>query len=253
MRLGVNIDHIATLREVRKDVYPNLVDAAKTVFAHGGDGITIHLREDRRHIQDADVFSIRQAFPDKHLNLEMAAIEKIATIALKAKPNAVCIVPEKRQELTTEGGLDVVKNYKKVLKISQILQAANIEVSLFIAPDKLQIDAAAKIGVDYIELHTGTYAEYADSKRPHADKNRAGTELERLLNAADYAIKTGLKVNAGHGLTYENVSPIAARPDLFTELNIGHNIVAKAITVGLGVAVAEMKALLPAGSDKVLL
>lgn len=247
MRLGVNIDHIATLRQARRDVYPNLVEAATTVFAHGGDGITMHLREDRRHVQDADVFAVRRAFPDKHLNLEMAAVDKIAAIALQVKPNAVCIVPERRQELTTEGGLNVVKNYKKILKISQILQAANIEISLFIAPEKLQIDAAAKIGADYIELHTGAYGEYAEAKRPKYNAARAQTELERLLNAADYAIKSGLKVNAGHGLTYDNVKPIAARPDLFTELNIGHNIVARALSVGLGAAVAEMRALLPAG------
>lgn len=247
MRLGVNIDHIATLRQVRQDVYPDLLEAAKIVFDHGGDGITIHLREDRRHIQDQDVFAIRQNFPGKHLNLEMAAVDKIATIALKAKPNAVCIVPERRQEVTTEGGLDVVRNYKKILKISQLLQAANIEVSLFIAPDKLQIDAAAKIGADYIELHTGAYGELADGKRPQANASRAEAELQRLLEAAAYALSSGLKVNAGHGLTYKNVLTIAQHPELFTELNIGHNIVARAIMVGLGNAVAEMKALLPAG------
>jgi pyridoxine 5-phosphate synthase len=247
MRLGVNIDHVATLRQARKDVYPNLLEAARLVFDHGGDGITIHLREDRRHIQDADVFTIRQNFPDKHLNLEMAAVEKIAAIALQVKPNAVCLVPEKRQEITTEGGLDVVRHYKKILQICQGLQAANIEVSLFIAPDNKQIDAAAKIGADHIELHTGAYGEYSDTKRPQANSVRAEAELKRLLEAAQYALDAGLKVNAGHGLTYENVRPIAARPDLFTELNIGHNIVARALTVGLGAAVAEMKALLRAG------
>ena len=244
MRLGVNIDHIATLRQARKDVYPDLVEAGKIVFANGGQGITIHLREDRRHIQDADVFAIRSAFPDKHLNLEMAAVASIAKIAIQVKPNAVCIVPEKRQEVTTEGGLDVVKNYKQVLKISQLLQDHKIDVSLFIAPNHKQIDAAAKIGADYIELHTGTYAEYSDQKRPTYDKMKADAELQRLYTAAAYAIQSGLKVNAGHGLTYDNVQPIAAKTELFEELNIGHNIIARAITVGLGTAIAEMKALL---------
>ncbi len=244
MKLGVNIDHIATLRQARKDVYPDLVAAAKIAVEAGADGITIHLREDRRHIQDADVYAIRKALPQTHLNLEMAAVDEIAAIASDAKVNAVCLVPEKRAEITTEGGLDVVSNFEQIKKISNKLAAVGIEVSHFIDPDQAQIKAAKESGAEYIELHTGTYAEYSDSKRQGYDPEKAQIELNKLLDAARLAQTLGLKVNAGHGLTYENTSAIAAHHELFEELNIGHNIIAEAVFSGLAAAVKKMKALL---------
>ncbi len=241
MRLGVNIDHIATIRQARNDVYPDLVAAAKLAVANGADGITLHLREDRRHIQDADVFLLRKTLKKTYLNLEMAAVEKIADIAIKAKVNAVCIVPEKRQEVTTEGGLNVIANFVKIKRITQKLNAHKIAVSLFIAPDLQQIKSAKATGVGYIELHTGEYAEYSDPKRPRYNKNKAKQELAKLLEAAKYARNIGLFVNAGHGLTYQNTKAIAKHKNLFMELNIGHNIIARAITIGLARAIKEMK------------
>ena len=240
MRLGVNIDHIATLRQARRDVYPDLLSAAGECFKAGADGITVHLREDRRHIQDKDVVLLRRTFPKKHLNLEMAAVDSIAKIACRIKPDAVCIVPEKRAELTTEGGLDVCGQLRKITAITKKIQSAGIKVSLFIDPDLEQVSAAQKTGADMVELHTGTYAEYSDKNRPHYSAQKAQKELARLFSAAELAKTLGLQVNAGHGLTYTNVWPLAT--DLFTEFNIGHNIIARALFVGLGKAVKEMRA-----------
>ncbi|MDR1997417.1 MAG: pyridoxine 5'-phosphate synthase [Candidatus Margulisbacteria bacterium] len=241
MRLGINIDHIATLRQARRDVHPDLLAAAGECVRAGADGLTVHLREDRRHIQDEDVVLLRSTFPKTHLNLEMAAVDSIAAIACRLKPNAVCIVPEKRAELTTEGGLDVKKQLKKITVISRKIRQAGIKVSLFIDPAPVQIKAAQTAGADMVELHTGTYAEYSDPQRPKYNPRQAQKELEKLFRAADAAQKLGLQVNAGHGLTYANVKPIARQQDLFTELNIGHNIIARAVFVGLTQAVREMK------------
>jgi pyridoxine 5-phosphate synthase len=241
MRLGVNIDHIATLRQARKDVYPDLLPAARECLKAGADGLTIHLREDRRHIQDSDVLLLRRTFPKTHLNLEMAAVYSIAKIACRIRPDAVCLVPEKRQELTTEGGLDVKNNLSKIKSISQKIQRVGIKVSLFIDPDTAQVLAAQEAGADMIELHTGAFAEYSDPQRPDFDRKRAQKELRKLLSAAKLAKSLGLQVNAGHGLTYKNVRALAKEKKLFTEFNIGHNIIARAIFTGLGQAVKEMK------------
>ena len=241
MRLGVNIDHIATLRQARRDVYPDLPDAVQECLKAGADGITVHLREDRRHIQDADVVLLRRKFPKMHLNLEMAAVDSITKIAVKIKPYSVCIVPEKRQELTTEGGLNVLANLEKITSITRKIQAVGTKVSLFIAPDKAQILAAKSVNADMVELHTGTFAEYFDPKRPHYNKKKAEKELQKLLSAAKLAKSLGLQVNAGHGLTYQNLKPLARQKNLFTEFNIGHNIIARAVFVGLKTAVKEMK------------
>ena len=241
MRLGINIDHIATLRQVRKDVYPNLVTAAAECLKAGADGITIHLREDRRHIQDKDAALLRKTFPKKHLNLEMAAVDSIAKIACRIKPDAVCIVPEKRAELTTEGGLDVKKNILQITSITRKIQQEQIKVSLFIDPVPEQVMAAHNTGAEMVELHTGTFAEYSDPLRPSYNAKKAAKELRKLLKAAAFAKNLGLQVNAGHGLTYKNVRQIAKYKKLFTELNIGHNIIARAVFVGLAQAVREMK------------
>jgi pyridoxine 5-phosphate synthase len=230
-QLGVNIDHVATVREARKDVWPDILEAAKLAKLGGADGITIHLREDRRHIQDSDVYLIK-----KHiklpLNLEMACSDEITKIAIKVKPNTACLVPEKRAEVTTEGGLDVAGNYKKVLKTVKALQKAGIKVSLFIDPIKKQIKAAQESGAEYIELHTGAYANKGTKK-----------ELQKIIDGTKYGQELGLIVNAGHGLTYENVKPIAKIKGIY-ELNIGHNIIARSIMTGLKKAVVDMKALL---------
>ncbi|MDR2429192.1 MAG: pyridoxine 5'-phosphate synthase [Candidatus Margulisbacteria bacterium] len=241
MRLGVNIDHIATLRQARKDVYPGLLAAARECLKGGADGITIHLREDRRHIQDKDVFLLRQTFPETHLNLEMAAVDSIAKIACQVKPDSVCLVPEKRQELTTEGGLDAKSGIKKIKSISQKMRHSGIRVSLFIDPDAGQVRAAQEAGADMVELHTGAFAEYSDPQRPNFDRKRAREELQKLLSAAKLAKSLGLQVNAGHGLTYKNVRALSGQKKLFTEFNIGHNIIARAVLVGLKQAVSEMK------------
>lgn len=244
MRLGVNIDHVATLRQARQDVYPDLLEAARVVLKSGADGITVHLREDRRHIQDEDVVKLRKLMKKKHLNLEMAAVMEIANFALKVMPDAVCIVPEKRQEVTTEGGLDVFGNLSKIRAIVKKLTEQGIKVSLFIDPDKKQIDAAKESGAEYIELHTGEYAEFSDRRRPYYDKKLKDRELKKLLASARYAKTIGLKVNAGHGLTYKNVRQISRYKEIFEELNIGHNIISEAIFSGLAKAVREMKKLL---------
>jgi len=232
--LGVNIDHIATLRQARGSLYPEPVLAALLAEQAGADSITIHLREDRRHINDRDVALIRQTLQTK-LNLEMAVTDEMVGIACKTAPDFSCLVPEKRQELTTEGGLDVVANLSKITTTVQTLSAANIKVSLFIDADPLQIEAAAATGAAMVEIHTGHYADACG-----AEKIR---ELTRISIGASMAEQLGMQVNAGHGLHYHNVQPIASIPEV-VELNIGHSIMARALFVGLSQAVIEMKQLM---------
>ena len=234
MKLGVNIDHIATIRQARFTRYPSLVEAAQLVENAGADGITLHLREDRRHIQDADLPALKDVITTK-MNLEMAATSEMVEIARHIRPADCCVVPEKREELTTEGGLDVVRNFDWIKQCCQELRAADINVSLFIEPATDQIDAAAEAGANIVELHTGTYANHPEQERYYLD----------LVDGLTHARGKGLIVNAGHGLDYENVQKIAAHRD-FYELNIGHSIVARAIFVGIEQAVAEMKQLLDA-------
>lgn len=232
MNLGVNIDHVATLRQARRTPYPDLAIAARAAEVGGADSITIHLREDRRHIQDADVHHLRRVLTVP-MNLEMAATHEMIAIACAVRPWACCIVPERRAELTTEGGLDVVGRYEQVAPLCAHLARAGIEVSLFIDPNEAQIDAAARLGVAAVELHTGTYAD------AHQDLE-AGQQLGLLQAGAARAAAAGLIVNAGHGLHYENVAPIAAITTI-RDLNIGHAIVARALFVGMTAAVEEMK------------
>lgn len=233
--LGVNIDHIATLRNARGTAYPDPVQAAFVAEQAGADGITVHLREDRRHITDRDVRILRETLQTR-MNLEMAVTEEMLNIACNVKPHFCCLVPEKRQEVTTEGGLDVAGQQEKINNAVARLSQANILVSLFIDADKRQIDAAVASGAPYIEIHTGAYADAPDDEaRQH--------EFERIRDAATYATAKGLKVNAGHGLTYHNVLPIAALPEMH-ELNIGHAIIGRAVMSGLKDAVAEMKSLM---------
>ncbi|AFR04509.1 pyridoxine 5'-phosphate synthase [Pectobacterium brasiliense] len=233
--LGVNIDHIATLRNARGTAYPDPVQAAFVAEQAGADGITVHLREDRRHITDRDVRILRETLQTR-MNLEMAVTEEMLNIACEVKPHFCCLVPEKRQEVTTEGGLDVAGQQEKIDNAVARLSQANILVSLFIDADKRQIDAAVASGAPYIEIHTGAYADAPDDEaRQH--------EFERIRDAATYAAAKGLKVNAGHGLTYHNVLPIAALPEMH-ELNIGHAIIGRAVMSGLKDAVAEMKNLM---------
>lgn len=233
--LGVNIDHIATLRNARGTAYPDPVQAAFVAEQAGADGITVHLREDRRHITDRDVRILRETLQTR-MNLEMAVTEEMLNIACEVKPHFCCLVPEKRQEVTTEGGLDVAGQQEKIDNAVARLSQANIFVSLFIDADKRQIDAAVASGAPYIEIHTGAYADAPDdAARQH--------EFERIRDAATYAAAKGLKVNAGHGLTYHNVLPIAALPEMH-ELNIGHAIIGRAVMSGLKDAVAEMKSLM---------
>lgn len=240
--LGVNIDHIATLRNARGTCYPEPAHLAAIAETAGADGITIHIREDRRHINDRDVAVLAQTLQTR-MNLEMAVTEEMVNIAIQTKPTFVCLVPEKREELTTEGGLDVVGSFSKIASAVDRLNAVGIQVSLFIDPDNAQIDAAVKTGAAYIELHTGQYADAHDE----AEETR---ELERVKHAATYASAAGIKVNAGHGLTYHNVKPIAAIPEII-ELNIGHAIVARAVVDGFASAVSEMKRLMIEGRNTV--
>ncbi|NAW66801.1 pyridoxine 5'-phosphate synthase [Photobacterium halotolerans] len=233
--LGVNIDHVATLRNARGTRYPDPVHAAEVAERAGADGITIHLREDRRHITDRDVRILRDTIQTR-MNLEMAVTDEMVQIALDTQPEFVCLVPEKREELTTEGGLDVVGQLDKVKAATEKLSAAGILVSLFIDADRAQIDAAVACGAPYIELHTGHYADAASETEQQA-------ELKKIAAAASYAHDQGIKVNAGHGLTYHNVKPIAALPEIY-ELNIGHAIIGRAVFDGLHKAVADMKAVM---------
>ena len=230
--LGVNIDHIATIRQARRTVEPDPVAASVLAELGGADGITVHLREDRRHIQDRDVRLLRQTVRT-HLNLEMAATDEMVAIALDIKPDYVTLVPEKREEVTTEGGLDIAGQTERIAEIVDKLQSASIPVSLFIDATSAQIEASVKVKAQFIELHTGQYAE-ADSEISRAQ------ELAVLAKGCEQAIASGLRVNAGHGLTYWNVYPIACIPGM-EELNIGHTIISRAALVGLERAVREMK------------
>ena len=234
MLLGVNIDHVATLRNARGGNEPNVISAAKICKICNVASITTHLREDRRHINDKDVDAIRM-LPHVRVNLEMAMTDEMQQIALKLRPHAVCIVPEKRQELTTEGGLDVVGQQARAIEFVKPLIEKNIEVSFFIDPDVHQISAVSKTGAPFIELHTGTYSNLYGTE----DEEKA---FQDLKGAAIFAQNFGLKVNAGHGLNYQNVKRMHEIPNLY-ELNIGHSIIARAIFVGLEQAIKEMKAL----------
>lgn len=244
LKLGVNIDHVATLREARyrgREIgEPSPAEAARICQAAGAHGITAHLREDRRHILDRDVRELREV--TKRLNLEMANVPEIVSIALQLKPDIVCIVPERRLEVTTEGGLDAAGNEKSLAETRKKMNDAGIEVSLFIAPDERQVDASARIGSQFIELHTGQFAGsfFEENQSPVTS-----CELERLISAAKQAHALGLRVNAGHGLNYDNLSALFAVPHL-VELNIGHSIVSRSVFTGLESAVKEMlKLMLP--------
>jgi pyridoxine 5-phosphate synthase len=229
--LGVNIDHVATLRQVRGTPYPRPAEAAIMAEHAGADSITVHLREDRRHIQDADLVAITEVIRT-HMNLELAVTDEMIGIATALKPSDCCLVPESRQELTTEGGLDVVGQQDKVRDACARLADAGIRVSLFIDPDSAQLDAAVAVGAPVVELHTGGYAD--------SEGEQQSKELKRVANAAEYGDKLGLRVNAGHGLHYGNVAAIAAIKQI-VELNIGHAIIARAVFDGLSFAVSDMK------------
>ena len=230
--LGVNIDHVATLRQARGTLYPEPIQAALVAEQAGADGITAHLREDRRHIQDRDIILLKELIHTR-LNMEMGVTDEMVAIALKIQPYACCLVPEKREELTTEGGLDVAGNLKRMQWACDTLNNTGIEVSLFIDPELAQIDAALDVGASVVELHTGCYA---DAKNPLQQRD----ELERLKAAALYAHSAGLQVNAGHGLHFYNVAAICAIPEI-VELNIGHAIIAQALFSGLAQTVKDLK------------
>ena len=234
LRLGVNIDHVATIRNARGGDHPDPVRAAAIVAGAGGDGITAHLREDRRHIRDDDLRRIQDA-TDLPLNLEMAATDDMMRIALAHRPHAVCIVPEKREERTTEGGLDAAGLHDQLQPIVARLADAGIRVSLFIAPEERQLEAALRLGAPVVEFHTGEYA--------HAVGDRVAVELRRLTDMAALAAKNGIEPHAGHGLTYDNVQPVAAIPQL-AELNIGHYLIGEAVFVGLEAALRTMRELM---------
>jgi pyridoxine 5-phosphate synthase len=234
IRLGVNIDHVATVRQARGAPYPDPVHAALLAEQSGADSITVHLREDRRHIQDRDVRGLRPLLQTR-MNLEMALAEEMLALACELRPADCCLVPEKRAEVTTEGGLDAASQIPRLQEAAQRLAAAGVRLSLFIDPDPLQVEAAARIGAPAIELHTGTYADSSGAAQAEA--------LSRLQASAQLGARLGLSVHAGHGLHYHNVQPVAAIREII-ELNIGHAIVARAIFAGLPSAVREMKALM---------
>ena len=234
LRLGVNIDHVATVRNARGSAYPDPLRAAKLAEEAGADGITAHLREDRRHISDADIEGLAERLTVP-LNFEMAATEEMQKIALRHKPHAVCIVPEKREERTTEGGLDAAGQHNRLAPIVSRLADAGIRVSLFIEAEERQLEAALRLGVPVVEFHTGEYA--------HAIGEERARELKRIADMAALAAKNGIEPHAGHGLTYENVQPIAAIPQL-AELNIGHYLIGEAVFVGLESAVRRMRELM---------
>ncbi|PLK28112.1 pyridoxine 5'-phosphate synthase [Porphyrobacter sp. TH134] len=238
LRLGVNIDHVATIRNARGGVHPDPVRAAEIVAAVGGDGITAHLREDRRHIRDEDLARI-QAATNLPLNFEMAATREMLDIALRHKPHAACIVPEKREERTTEGGLDAAGMHNTLAPIAEELRAAGIRVSLFIEADERQLDAALRLGAPVVEFHTGEYAHAALD----GDGAKVERELRRITDMAALAAKNGIEAHAGHGLTFENVQPIAAIPQI-AELNIGHYLIGEAVFVGLENAIRRMRELM---------
>ena len=234
LRLGVNIDHVATIRNARGGDHPDPVRAARIAAEAGADGITAHLREDRRHITDGDIDRL-MAETDLPLNLEMAATEEMLAIALAHKPHAACIVPEKREERTTEGGLDAAGQHNHLAYYVDKLGSAGIRVSLFIEPDPLQLEAAMRLGAPVVEFHTGRFA--------HVDGEERATELKRIGDCAALAVKNGLEPHAGHGLTFDNVIPVAAIPQL-AELNIGHFLVGEAIFTGLADSIRRMRALM---------
>ncbi len=236
LRLGVNIDHVATIRNARGGDHPDPVRAAQIVAACGGDGITIHLREDRRHIRDEDLERVHEA-TGLPLNLEMAATDEMLEIALRHKPHAACIVPERREERTTEGGLDAAGQHNRLVPIVSRLRDAGVRVSLFIGPDERQIEAAIKLGAPVVELHTGDYA--------HAEGEARAIELKKLADMAALAAKNGIEPHAGHGLTYDNVQPVAAIPQI-AELNIGHYLIGEAVFVGLEASIRRMRELMDA-------
>lgn len=240
--LGVNIDHVATLRQARGTAYPDTVLAAALAEQSGADGITVHLREDRRHIQDRDIYLLAQTLQTR-MNFEMAVTDEMVDIACQVRPAHCCLVPEKREELTTEGGLDVLSHLSMVKAASEKLATSEIQVSLFIDPDNAQIDAALACGVPAIELHTGAYADATTAQQQQH-------ELARIRQAAAYAFSQGLIVNAGHGLHYHNVEPIAEIPHL-NELNIGHGLIAKALFVGLPAAVQQMRQIMDQAQQRV--
>lgn len=234
MKLGVNIDHVATIRQARGTSYPDLMQAIREVEAAGADAITMHLREDRRHIQDDDVFAAREILSTR-LNLEMAATDEMVAIAGRVRPEECCLVPERREELTTEGGLDVLGQKSRLRDVCASLAELDARVSLFIEPEPDHLDVAREVGAPVVELHTGAYANASGAAQKQ--------ELERIRRAVVHGTEIGLQVNAGHGLDYDNTSSIAAMRDI-VELNIGHSIVARALFVGLRQAVAEMKSLM---------
>jgi pyridoxine 5-phosphate synthase len=234
LRLGVNIDHVATLREVRRASYPDPLLAALMAEQSGADSITLHLREDRRHIQDHDVERLRSSLQTR-MNLEMAATDAMVALARRIRPQDCCLVPERREELTTEGGLDVAGQLARLTDCCAALREGGSRVSLFIDPEPAQLEAAARAGAPVVELHTGAYAE--------ATGERQAIELMRIVDAARHGSRIGLTVHAGHGLHYHNVQPVAAVPEI-VELNIGHAIVARAVMDGIAAAVREMKALM---------
>lgn len=235
LNLGVNIDHVATLRQARQAPYPNVVEAAKLCMLAGAQGITAHLREDRRHINDDDIANLRRSV--EHLNMEMAVTEEMVKIAADIVPDSCCLVPEKRRELTTEGGLDMTANLSKVAEATNVLHGKGIKVSVFIDPVPAQIALAKEANADSVELHTGSYSNASGAEQVE--------ELDRLIAAADFAHEVGLKVNAGHGLDYENLLGVYKIPHL-CELNIGFAIIARAIFTGLENAVREMRTLMNA-------
>ncbi|EEX12881.1 pyridoxine 5'-phosphate synthase [Citreicella sp. SE45] len=238
LRLGVNIDHVATVRNARGSAYPDPLRAAQIAQEAGADGITAHLREDRRHISDADIDGLMESL-NLPLNLEMAATDEMQAIALRHKPHAVCIVPEKREEVTTEGGLEVAMNENRLAHFIDPLREAGCRVSLFIGADKAQVAASARIGAQVVELHTGHYCDlHAEGRFDERD-----AELARLRDMTAYAHSLGLEVHAGHGLTYDTVKPVAAFAEVI-ELNIGHFLIGEAIFRGLGPAIAEMRRLM---------
>jgi pyridoxine 5-phosphate synthase len=238
LRLGVNIDHVATVRNARGGAYPDPVRAAKMAEVAGADGITAHLREDRRHITDEDIAKLSRELKIP-LNLEMAATDEMVAIALKAKPHAACIVPEKREERTTEGGIDAAGQHNRLSPFVRQLGEARIRVSLFVEPDTTQLDAAKSLGAPVVELHTGAYCEAA----AHGDGKARDRLLEKLREAAAYGAKLGLEVHAGHGLGYDTVKPVAAISEI-RELNIGHFLIGEAIFIGLEASIRRMRALM---------
>jgi pyridoxine 5-phosphate synthase len=245
IRLGVNIDHVATIRNARGGRHPDPLRAAHLAVEAGADGITAHLREDRRHISDTDIARLKAELT-RPLNLEMAATSEMVAIALRHVPNACCLVPERREERTTEGGLDIVGQKKQLIPVIAELKSAGIRVSLFVEPDSRTIDASAEVGADIVELHTGRYCEFAADD----DAKGAAAEIARIAKAASEAASLGLEVHAGHGLTFNTVAPLARMPEV-VELNIGHFLIGEAIFGGLHGAVRRMRALMDEARQKV--